>query len=86
MVVVFDAFKVRLLSCVHSTIWLRYGCICCCAVWWFEWEDSMVMSSAYVTTWTEGGGVGRSEVYMLNSVGERTDPCGTPVLICCCLE
>ena len=25
-------------------------------------------------------GGGKSEVYMLNSVGERTPPCGTPVL------
>ena len=29
---------------------------------------------------TSGGGLGKSEVYMLNSVGDRTPPCGTPVL------
>ena len=27
-----------------------------------------------------GGGGGMSAVHMLNSVGERTPPCGTPVL------
>ena len=29
---------------------------------------------------TSGGGLGKSEVCMLNSVGDRTPPCGTPVL------
>lgn len=39
------------------------------------------MSSAYVTTLTPGGGIGRSERYRLKSTGESTPPCGTPVLI-----
>ena len=55
------------------------------------------MSSAYVMVLIFGElAVGRSEVYMLKSVGESTPPCGTPVLVlrledlvllisvCCC--
>ena len=42
--------------------------------------DVIVMSSAYVVICTFGGGLGMSEVYMLNRVGESTPPCGTPVL------
>ena len=40
----------------------------------------MVMSSAYAMTLTDTMGGGKSEVCMLNSVGERTPPRGTPVL------
>ena len=40
----------------------------------------IVMSSAYVVICTESGGSGMSEVYMLNSMGERTPHCGTPDL------
>ena len=40
----------------------------------------MVMSSAYAMTKTGALGDGMSAVHMLNSVGERTLPCGTPVL------
>lgn len=40
------------------------------------------MSSAYIVLCAvnlpRGGGVGRSERYMLYSVGERIAPCGTP--------
>ena len=39
------------------------------------------MSSAYVMVFTLGGGVGRSDMYMLNSVGDSTPPCGTPVFV-----
>ena len=39
------------------------------------------MSSAYVIVWTFGGGVGKSAMYMLKSVGDSTPPCGTPVLV-----
>ena len=42
--------------------------------------DVMVMSSAWAMTWTGALGGGMSAVYMLNSVSERTPPCGTPVL------
>ena len=40
----------------------------------------IVMPSAYVVNCTEAGGSGRSEVYMLKCMGERTPPCGTPDL------
>ena len=42
--------------------------------------DGMVMSSAYVVRVTGACCVGVSDVYMLNSVGDRTPPCGTPFL------
>ena len=42
--------------------------------------DVMVMSSAYVVSFTGACGVGVSDVYMLKSVGDRTPPCGTPFL------
>jgi len=45
------------------------------------------MSSAYVTSVMLGDcGVGRSDVYMLNSVGESTPPCGTPAFVFLCGE
>ena len=40
--------------------------------------DVMVMSSAYVVRFTGACCVGVSDVYMLNSVGDRTPPCGAP--------
>ena len=44
----------------------------------------MVVSSAYDITLTVALGGGMSLLQMLNSVGERTPPCGTPVLNCRC--
>ena len=46
----------------------------------------IVMSSAYVVSCTESGGSGMSEMLMLKSMGERTPPCGTPVLNCCFVD
>ena len=45
----------------------------------------MVMSSAYVVSFTGACGVGVSDVHMLNGVDDRTPPCGTPVLNWCCV-
>ena len=42
--------------------------------------DVIVMSSAYIITCTGAVGVGISAVWMLNRVGDRTPPWGTPVL------
>ena len=42
--------------------------------------DGMVVQSAYSVSCSGACGVGMSYVYMLNSVGDRTPPCGTPVL------
>lgn len=52
----------------------------------FLCEVRIVMSSAYVTSFTSGGGVGMSAVYMLKSVGESTPPCGTPAFVSFCIE
>ena len=44
----------------------------------------IVISSAYVMTCVLGCvGTGMSCVNRLKSVGERTEPCGTPFLKCC---
>ena len=48
--------------------------------------ESELMSSAYVKSLMLSGGVGMSDMYILKSVGERTPPWGTPVLIWICLE
>ena len=46
----------------------------------FMCVDGMVMSSAYVVTFTGACGIGVSDVYMMKSVGDSTPPCGTPFL------
>ena len=66
---------------VQSCVCCRYCCTCVCAVFMFVWVESIVMSSAYVIVFTFGGGVGRSDMYMLKSVGDNTPPCGTPVFV-----
>ena len=86
VVVVLDLFSVRLLSFIHVFTCSRYGCICCCAVFGFMYDDMMVVSSAYVTLFTVCGGVGMSDVYMLNNVGESTPPCGTPDFVILCFD
>ena len=49
------------------------SCFGCCA--------KIVISSAYVMTCVLGCvGTGMSCVNRLKSVGERTEPCGTPIL------
>ena len=48
--------------------------------------DVMVMSSSSVVSFIGAYGVGMSYVYMLNSVGDVTPPCGTPVLNWCCVS
>ena len=42
--------------------------------------DVMVMSSAWVVSFTGACRVGVSDVYMLKSVGDSTPPCGRPFL------
>ena len=48
--------------------------------------DVMVMSSEYVVSFTGACGVGVSDVYKLNNVGDRMPPCGTPVLKWHCVD
>lgn len=69
-----SALSIRSFSCVHLYISWRYGWRFDCAVSMFEWEDSAVMSSAYVSRSTVFGGVGMSDIYMLKRVGDRTPP------------
>ena len=44
------------------------------------------MSSAYVLSFTGVCGVELSDLYMLNNVGDRTLPCGIPVLNWRCVD
>ena len=81
VVVVLPALSVSWFCLVHSCICCKYCCTCCCAVCGFWCDVSIVMSSAYVMVCTCGGGRGRSAMYMLNSEGESTPPCGTPVFM-----
>ena len=67
-----------LFVCDHTWMLFKYGCRCVFDV--FLCVVEMVMSSAYVMGCVCLRGGGMSEVYMMNSVGERTTPCGTPVL------
>ena len=48
--------------------------------------DVMVMSSAYVVSFTGACGVGVSTVYMLKNVGDRMPPCGTSFLNWRCVD
>ena len=81
-----SGFRRRWFFLVQSCMSLRYGCMRLSIVAMFLCDDSVFMSSAYVSSCTCGGGVGMSDVYMLKSVGDRTLPCGTPVLSFLCEE
>ena len=48
--------------------------------------DLMVISFAYVVSFTGAGGTGMSDMYILNSVCDGTPPCGTPVLNWRCVD
>ena len=49
--------------------------------------ENSVMSSAYERMWVSGcEGVGMSCMYKLKSVGERTEPWGTPFVKCRVVE
>ncbi len=84
--VVLSAFSVSWLFCVHVCMSCRYGCMLFCAVFMLRCVLCIVMSSAYMVVRTLGGGVGMSCMYMLNSVGDRTPPWGTPVLMMRCFD
>ena len=63
--------------CVH--IWISCKYVSMFVMFMLFCVDVMVMSSAYVVSFAGACGVGLSDVYMLNNVGDRTPPCGTPV-------
>ena len=48
--------------------------------------DLMVMSSAYVVSFTGACGVGVGDVYMLTNVSDRTPPCEILVLNWRCVD
>ena len=65
---------------VHVCISCRYEWMFALAMFMSLCVDVIVMSSAYVVSFTSTCGVGVSDVYMLKSVGDSTPPCGTPFL------
>ena len=72
---VLSGLRMRLFVCVHvCMIEVCFGYVSVLCV------DVMAMSSAYVVGLTDTSGVGVSDVYMLNSVGDMTPPSGTLVL------
>ena len=65
----------------------RYGCNIVSVVLLLVWVAVMVMSLAYPVRLMSGlVGVGMSAMYRLKREGERTPPCGTPVLKMCIFE
>ena len=82
-VVVLEVLSDSWFCVVQLYTWCRYGWTCVCAVFMFVCVERIVISSAYVMVFifVLGGGVGRSAMYMLKSVGESTPPCGTPVFM-----
>ena len=55
------------------------------AIFMSLWVDVMVMSSAYVVSFTGACDVGVSDVYMMKSVGNSMPPCGTQFWIWRCV-
>lgn len=77
----FAGASFSLLELNHSWSVSRYGWRRFSAVWMSWWVHVMVMSSAYDDMFISGeGGVGMSCKYRLKSVGDRADPCGTPLV------
>ena len=78
-----------------SVMWSIYSSRCVLYIynWMFAFAmfmslciDVMVISSAYVVSFTGACGVRVSYVYMLKSVGDWTPPYGTPVLNWRCVD
>ena len=76
--VVLSGLRMRLRVCIHVCISCRYESMFGFAMFISLYGD--------VVTFTGACGVGVSGVYMLNSVGDRTTPCGTPVLNWMCVN
>ena len=87
IVCVFEGFTIRLFCLVQLNMSCRYECTCCVAVFMFVWVERTVISSAYVICLLLlFGGVGMSDVYTLNSVGESTPSCRNPVCFVACFD
>ena len=76
----------RLFVRVHVCILCRYDWMFALAMFMSLCVDVMVMSSAYVVSFTGAYGVGGSDVYLLKSVGDSTPPCRTPFLNWRCVD
>ena len=79
-IVFFSIYCKIVMFCPGIFFKCRYGCMYFSAAHVLECADVMVMPSTYAMTCTGALGVGKYEVKMFNSVGERTSPWGTPVL------
>ena len=87
IVCVFEGFRIILFCLVQLNMPCRCECTFCLAVFMFVWVERSVMSSAYVINFILlFGRVGISDVYILNSVGESSASCGTPVFIVACFD
>ena len=70
----------RLFVCVHANSSCMYDLMFTFAMLLLMCIDVMVMSSEYVVNFTAACGVGMSDMYMLNNVGDKTPSCRKPVL------
>ena len=84
--VVLYGLRMMLFVRVHVGISCRYDWMFALAMFMSLCVDVMVMSSAYVVSFTGACGVGVSDVYMLKSLGDSTPPCGTPFLNWRCVD
>ena len=82
IVCVLEGLRIRLFCLVQLNMSCRYEFTCCLAVFMFVGVERIVMSSAYVISFILFGGVGISDVYILNSVGEYSYLCNSR-LYCC---
>lgn len=76
----FEGATLSLLSVSQSEKVLRYVCACSEQTSTLGCVDVMVTSSAYEAMLMYCGGSGMSCMYRLNSVGDSTDPWGTPLV------
>ena len=75
---IFERLRITLFCLVQLSMSFRYECTCCLAVFMFLLVERIVMTSAYVISFILlFGGVGMSDVHILNSFGESTPLCGT---------
>ena len=81
VVVDLEGATLSLLCVSHWESVLRYCCVCSAQMTGLLCEDVIVTSSAYEAMWMWGGGSGMSCMYRLKSVGDKTDPCGTPFVM-----
>ena len=81
-----SGLRMRLIVCVHVCISCRYYLMFEFAIFMSLCVDVMVMSSAYVVSFTGACGVGVSDMYMLNNVADRMPHCGSSVLNWRCVD